>query len=138
MKIDSAKKISESILFTDVSVGPKLPPQLVRAAMLIRANMLLQGVSAVKQKDIEVFITLLNKNITPIVGSYGSLGASGDLAQNCRVLSAAMHKEHVKVDAPGVGVHKLIRDGMNDWYPGVLEPLRRRLANLKALIQKRL
>jgi histidine ammonia-lyase len=65
------------MLFVDVSVGPKLPPQLVRAAMLIRANMLLQGVSAVKQKDIEVFITLLNKNITPIVGSYGSLGASG-------------------------------------------------------------
>ncbi len=99
-RIESAKEISESILFTDVSVGPPLPNEMVRAAMLIRTNMLLQGVSAVKQQDIEVFITLLNKNITPVVGSYGSLGASGDLAQNCRILSTAMHKDHVKVNAP--------------------------------------
>ena len=99
-RIKSAKEISESILFTDVSVGPPMPDELVRAAMLIRANMLLQGVSAVKQQDIEIFITLLNKNITPIVGSYGSLGASGDLAQNCRILSTVMHKDHVKVNAP--------------------------------------
>ena len=99
-RIKSAKEISESLLFTDVSVGPDLPDELVRAAMLIRANMLLQGVSAVKLQDIEVFITLLDKNITPVVGAYGSLGASGDLAQNCRILSAAMHKQHVKVKAP--------------------------------------
>lgn len=99
-RVKSAKEISESILFTDVSVGPPLPDELVRAAMLIRANMLLQGVSAVKQQDIEYFISFLNKNITPIVGSYGSLGASGDLAQNCRILSTAMHKEHVEVNAP--------------------------------------
>jgi len=98
--IGLAKEISESILFTDVSVGPALPDELVRAAMLIRANMLLQGVSAVKKNDIEVFISLLNYKITPIVGAYGSLGASGDLAQNCRILSAAMHKPHVKVHAP--------------------------------------
>jgi len=97
-RIKSAKEISESILFTDVSVGPALPDELVRAAMLIRANMLLQGVSAVKQDDIEIFLSFLNHKITPIVGAYGSLGASGDLAQNCRILSAAMHKAHVKVN----------------------------------------
>ncbi|MCA9371815.1 aromatic amino acid lyase [Candidatus Woesebacteria bacterium] len=96
-RLKMAKMISEGIVHVDVTVGPKFDTDVVRAAMLIRANMLLKGVSAVKQPDIEKLISLLNHQITPIVSQYGGIGASGDLAHNARVLSALRQLSGTKV-----------------------------------------
>lgn len=87
-RLDIAQKISESIVHTDVTVGPELGHDVIRAAMLIRVNMLLQGVSAVRLEDLNLYRTVLNINLIPIVHAYGGLGASGDLAHNSRVVSA--------------------------------------------------
>jgi len=86
-KVRLAQKVSEGITHVDVSVGPTFSKDVVRAAMLIRVNTLMQGVSAVKLEDLDKYRQLLNKNITPIVGQYGGIGASGDLAHNCRVMN---------------------------------------------------
>lgn len=88
-RLELAKKISEGISHIDVSVGPYFSKDIIRAGMLIRINMLMQGVSAVKIADLEIYRKMLNKNVTPAVKQYGGIGASGDLAHNCRVLSAA-------------------------------------------------
>lgn len=92
-----ARRVSEAIVMTDVSVGPAFQPDVVRAAILIRVNMLLRGVSAIKASDLELYCKVLNLHITPIVNQYGGLGASGDLAHNSRVLSAARQLPGVKV-----------------------------------------
>lgn len=96
-RLEISQKISESIVHTDISVGPELNPDVVRAAILIRLNMLINGVSAVRLTDLEIFRKMLNHQITPVVNAYGGLGASGDLAHNGRVLSAARQLEGVKV-----------------------------------------
>ncbi|MBI4009474.1 aromatic amino acid lyase [Candidatus Roizmanbacteria bacterium] len=88
-RIELARKISEGIVHVDVSVGPIFEKEVVRAAMLIRINMLMQGVSAVKIEDLDIYRKMLNKQITPLVNQYGGIGASGDLAHNGRILSAA-------------------------------------------------
>jgi phenylalanine ammonia-lyase len=59
--------------------GEPLPEEVVRAAMLLRANALAKGYSAVRTEVIERLLDLLNSGITPLVPSYGSVGASGDL-----------------------------------------------------------
>jgi phenylalanine ammonia-lyase len=59
--------------------GDPLPEDAVRAAILLRANALAKGYSAVRPVIIERLIELLNHGITPIVPTYGSVGASGDL-----------------------------------------------------------
>jgi phenylalanine ammonia-lyase len=59
--------------------GDPLPEDVVRAAMLLRANALAKGYSAVRTEVIERLLDLLNSGITPLVPSYGSVGASGDL-----------------------------------------------------------
>jgi phenylalanine ammonia-lyase len=59
--------------------GAPLPQDVVRAAMLLRANALAKGYSAVRIVVIERLIELLNRDVTPIVPMYGSVGASGDL-----------------------------------------------------------
>lgn len=102
-RLEIAKKISESIVHTDVSVGPELNPQVVRGAILIRLNMLINGVSAVRLEDLDIFRRMINERLTPVVHAYGGLGASGDLAHNGRVLSAARQLAGVKMyDKDGV------------------------------------
>lgn len=96
-RINLAKMISEGIAHVDVTTGPALPQSVVRGAILIRINMLMRGVSAVKIDDLEIYRQILNHGITPIVGQYGGIGASGDLAHNGRVLSVARQLEGVRV-----------------------------------------
>jgi histidine ammonia-lyase len=61
-------------------VGEPLPREVVRAMMLIRANVLAIGVSGIRALVAQRLCDLLNHNNTPVVPSQGSVGASGDLA----------------------------------------------------------
>ncbi|HYY25454.1 MAG TPA: aromatic amino acid lyase, partial [Candidatus Udaeobacter sp.] len=65
--------------FLICGTGNPLPDDAVRAAILLRANALAKGYSAVRMVVIERLIDLLNHDIMPIVPAYGSVGASGDL-----------------------------------------------------------
>ncbi|MCG0276236.1 MAG: histidine ammonia-lyase [Thermosediminibacteraceae bacterium] len=62
-----------------VGVGDYFPEEIVRAMMLLRANALAKGYSGVRLSTIMTLIEMLNKGVTPLVPSQGSLGASGDL-----------------------------------------------------------
>jgi histidine ammonia-lyase len=101
-RVMAAKTISQAISLVDVGVGPPLPPEIVRAGIVIRLNMLLQGVSAIHINALDPFCRLLNSRITPVVAQYGGLGASGDLAHNSRVVSTLRRLPGNKVwDASG-------------------------------------
>ncbi len=60
-------------------VGRPLPREVVRAMLLARANVLAQGVTAVRLATLEALIELLNRGVCPVVPEKGSLGACGDL-----------------------------------------------------------
>jgi len=90
---ENATRLSEAIIHVDVSTGPAIPKEIVRGGMLIRINMLLSGHSGIRYKNLYSLKDLLNKNITPVVGRYGTVGASGDLAPNGRVLSCLLHHD---------------------------------------------
>ncbi len=61
-------------------VGEPLPREVVRAMMLIRANVLAMGFSGIRPLVAERLCDFLNGGVTPVVPSQGSVGASGDLA----------------------------------------------------------
>jgi len=61
-------------------VGDFLPRAVVRAMILIRANVLAKGFSGIRPVVAERLCDLLNRGVTPMVPSQGSVGASGDLA----------------------------------------------------------
>jgi histidine ammonia-lyase len=61
-------------------LGAPLPRRTVRATMALRANVLAKGFSGVRVETLESLIALLNRGVTPLVPSRGSVGASGDLA----------------------------------------------------------
>ena len=61
-------------------VGDPLGRDVVRAMMLIRANVLAMGLSGIRPVVAERLCDLLNRGVSPVVPSQGSVGASGDLA----------------------------------------------------------
>src|SRR5580700_5704676 len=61
-------------------VGEPLGRAETRAMMLIRANVLAKGFSGIRPLIAERLCDLLNRGVTPVVPSRGSVGASGDLA----------------------------------------------------------
>ena len=61
-------------------VGEPLARDVVRAMMLIRANVLAKGLSGIRPLVAERICALVNRGVTPVVPSQGSVGASGDLA----------------------------------------------------------
>jgi len=61
-------------------VGEPYPDEVVRAAMLLRANALAKGFSGARPQTVELLVECLNRDVLPHVPSRGSVGASGDLA----------------------------------------------------------
>lgn len=76
-----AAQLSHNLILSHASgVGTPFEPEVVRAAMLIRLNTMALGLSGVRPKVAETLAELLNRDVTPLIPSQGSLGASGDLA----------------------------------------------------------
>jgi histidine ammonia-lyase len=64
----------------DAGVGMPFRSEFVRAALALRINTLIKGHSGVSEQLVRRLVTMLNKNIIPVVPHKGSVGASGDLA----------------------------------------------------------
>ncbi len=60
--------------------GDTFSQEVVRGAMLLRANNFCGGHSGVRPLVVQTLISMLNRGVVPAVRSCGSLGASGDLA----------------------------------------------------------
>jgi len=76
---DSARLNRNLILSHAVGTGQAFEDEIVRAAMLVRANTLSKGYSGVRQEVVQTLLDMLNAGVTPFVPSQGSLGSSGDL-----------------------------------------------------------
>jgi histidine ammonia-lyase len=61
-------------------VGDPYPDEVVRAAMLLRANALAKGNSGARIETVELLLECLGRGVLPRVPARGSVGASGDLA----------------------------------------------------------
>lgn len=61
-------------------VGEAFSDEVVRAMLLLRANVLATGFAGVRPELVDALLELLNRRVHPVVPSLGSVGASGDLA----------------------------------------------------------
>ena len=86
-----------------VGVGDPLPQVEVRAMMLLRANSLSKGHSGIRPVVIDTICEMLNRGVTPLVPSQGSVGASGDLAPLAH-LALAVIGEGECIDDKGVAI----------------------------------
>lgn len=68
------------ILSHSSGVGNPFPEDVVRVAMVLKANELAKGRSGVRIDVLNTLVNMINKGVHPVVPEKGSLGASGDLA----------------------------------------------------------
>ena len=89
--VEQVRRLQQNLVRSHaVGVGEPLPRDVVRAAMLLRINVIAKGYSGVRAEVLEVLCRLLNSDLVPYVPSRGSLGASGDLAPSAHLVLAMM------------------------------------------------
>jgi histidine ammonia-lyase len=79
-------------------VGEPYPDEVVRTAMLLRANALAKGYSGARVSTVELLIECLNRGVLPHVPARGSVGASGDLAPLAHLALPLVGEGHATVD----------------------------------------
>ncbi|MEO8200941.1 MAG: histidine ammonia-lyase [Gemmatimonadota bacterium] len=77
-------------------LGTPLPADVVRAAMLLRANVLLRPTSGVRPELVEALVGMINAGVIPVVPEQGSVGASGDLAPLAHIAQVLMGEGEVQ------------------------------------------
>ena len=71
-------------------VGNHVAPEVVRAAMLCRANVMAQGITGVRLETAQTYIDMINKDVVPLVNEKGSVGTSGDLSPMSQIAEVAI------------------------------------------------
>ncbi|OGN64869.1 MAG: hypothetical protein A2888_00990 [Chlamydiae bacterium RIFCSPLOWO2_01_FULL_28_7] len=91
---DKARLLSKSLIQShDAGIGSCMDLNIIRGAMLIRANSLSKGHSGFSKEGLQTLLDMLNNDIIPEIPESGSLGASGDLAYFARLGRAMMADE---------------------------------------------
>jgi histidine ammonia-lyase len=99
--VESRAQLQRSLVRSHAaSSGPEVEREVVRGLMLLRLSTLATGRTGVRPLVAETYLQLLNAGITPVVGEYGSLGCSGDLAPLAHCALALLGEGEVR-DAEG-------------------------------------
>jgi histidine ammonia-lyase len=78
--------------------GEPLPPEVVRAMMILRVNALAKGFSGIRIGTVERITKFFNAGLIPVIPSQGSVGSSGDLVQLAHLVLTLMGKGRVISD----------------------------------------
>ena len=96
-----------------VGSGPPLAAELVRGMLFALAGSLRRGHSGVRAEVVELLLALLERGVTPVVPSRGSVGSSGDLAPLAHLALVLIGEGEAEVDGePLPGAEALRRAGL--------------------------
>jgi histidine ammonia-lyase len=111
---DELEKLQRNVVRShSCGIGPPLARDEVRGMMLVRANVLAKGFSGIRPLVAERLCDLLNRGVTPVVPSQGSVGASGDLAPLAHIALVLMGEGEAEIDGARIpGADALSRAGI--------------------------
>ncbi len=107
-----------------VGAGSPIPPEVMRAMMVLRINALAKGYSGIRLEAVDTLVSMLNADLIPFSPSQGSVGSSGDLVPLAHLVLAAMGEGRVWVGGEAVPAGaELSRCGIAPLRPGAKEGL---------------
>ena len=78
---EQSAELQRRIIYShSAGTGDPQSADVVRAAMLLRSNVLAKGYSGVRKCLIETVLDMVNKGVIPYIHEKGSVGTSGDLS----------------------------------------------------------
>ncbi len=78
---EDTQKLQYNILKShSAGVGQPIPAEIAQLMMVLKVHALARGYSGIARSTLERIIWHIENNVTPVVPSQGSVGASGDLA----------------------------------------------------------
>ena len=78
---EQSAELQRRIIYShSAGTGDPQPEDVVRAAMVARANTLAKGYSGVRLCLLDTVLEMINKGVVPYVNEKGSVGTSGDLS----------------------------------------------------------
>ena len=93
--LEDVKQLQENLIRShSCGVGDPFSEDVVRAAILLRANTLCRGHSGARVETVQQLLNLLNDDILPFIPEKGSVGASGDLAPLSHLGLVLIGSEH--------------------------------------------
>ncbi|SFQ73100.1 histidine ammonia-lyase/tyrosine ammonia-lyase [Amycolatopsis arida] len=92
-----------------VGQGPDLPPAVVRAALLVRAQSLAHGRSGASMRVLDMLAGVLRTTLAPAVPRLGSLGASGDLVPLAHAVQVLKGRGHAYLDTRRMPAEQALR-----------------------------
>ena len=100
-----------------VGYGPALSKEVTRLAMVVRLNTMLTGRSGAQPRVVELYRDFLNKGVTPVVPTRGSIG-DADITLASHIGSVMMGEWRAEVDGKGVsGAEALKMKGITPLVP---------------------
>lgn len=88
---EQGEELQRRIVYSHAaSTGDVQRAEVVKAAMLCRANTLSKGYSGVRLEMLQTYIDILNSGIVPVVYEKGSVGTSGDLSPMSQLAMVAL------------------------------------------------
>lgn len=100
-----------------VGYGPALSKEVTRLAMVVRLNTMLTGRSGAQPRVVELYRDFLNKGVTPVVPTRGSIG-DADITLASHIGSVMMGEWRAEVDGKVVsGAEALKMKGITPLVP---------------------
>ncbi|WP_367127344.1 aromatic amino acid ammonia-lyase [Saccharothrix sp. HUAS TT1] len=106
---DEADQCDNTLAHLGAGQGPDLPADVVRAALLVRAWSLAQGLSGVSGHVVDGLAAMFATTFVPAVPRYGSVGASGDLIPLAYATQALRGRGHAYVDGERAPADEALR-----------------------------
>jgi histidine ammonia-lyase len=117
---DELRRLQDVLVTTHAGgIGPPLPTEVVRAALMVRLNGIVRGGSGASPAVADVLAAMLNAGVHPVVPETGSVG-TGDLSQLATMALVATGRGWAKVGAEVLSAREAL--GRVDIEPLVLQP----------------
>jgi len=97
------------IISHSAGMGELLPPEVVRAMMMLRINALVKGFSGIRLSTLDALVAMVNAGIMPAIPGQGSVGSSGDLAPLAHLALCLIGRGECMVDGKREQSAKVLR-----------------------------